>query len=298
MTFTTSGKLIPIAPFDFQKSLDFIGGFMPTKGEQTLGERSLTRAVRAKEQTFVFRVASSGTVENPQVTYELFSDEAINEAAKQAVCQRINTYLSLDDNLSEFYAIGRDDPNFAPIIDQLYGYHQVKFLTPFENACWAIISQRNLMTVSRKIKAALTEAYGSKIEVDGVTYRAFPDAGQLAVVDESDLRQVIGNLWKVEGIRSVARAFDDVDEDWLQTAAYDEVYRWLRSIKGIGEWSAGFILLRGLGRMEKALLTDKWLQEAASKVYGHSLTLEDIAQIAKPYGKWQGYWAHYLRAAT
>jgi DNA-3-methyladenine glycosylase II len=296
--YQAEGMLSPHPPFDFQKSLEFIGAFMPTKGEQTLADLSLTRAVRVNEQPFVFCVTSTGTLEKPQVRFELFSDAPINESEQMALCHRIESYLSLNDDLREFYQVGKEDPHFAPVINQLYGYHQVKFLTPFENACWAIISQRNLMTVSRKMKAALTETYGSKLDVEGVSYRAFPDAGQLVTADESELRQVIGNVWKAQGIRSIARAFDDVDEHWMETADYEEVYRWLRSIKGIGEWSASFILLRGLGRREQAPLNDKWLLEAASKVYGRTITVDDIQQLAKPYGQWQGYWAHYLRAAT
>jgi DNA-3-methyladenine glycosylase II len=42
--------------------------------------------------------------------------------------------LSLDEDIKPFYALGSKDPNFAPVLDELYDLHQVKFLTPFKAA--------------------------------------------------------------------------------------------------------------------------------------------------------------------
>lgn len=73
---------------------------------------------------------------------------------------------------------------------------------------------------------------------------------------------------------------------------------WLDSINGIGSWSASFVMLRSLGRMERLNLDDRWLNLAASKVYGKDLSTEYIRKIAEKYSPWQGYWAHYIRAVT
>src|SRR5207248_11684583 len=100
--------------------------------------------------------------------------------------------------------------------------------------------------------------------------------------------------------RSTARAFSEVNEEFLKTAPDEEIEAWLRNIKGIGEWSAKFIMVRGLGRMEYIPLTETRLLEAASKVYGHGKELgrEELKRLAERYGIWQGYWAHYLRVGT
>jgi len=215
------------------------------------------------------------------------------------VRDRIGFFLSLDDDLRPFYAIGATDPSFEPVIHELYGYHQVKFLTPFENAIWAILSQRNLMAVSRKMKDGLTARYGGALQVDGVVYRAFPQAFQLALLTVDEINAVVRNLWKAEGVSNVARAFDGVYENWLRTAPYTEVEQWLLGIKGIGAWSASFVLLRGLGRMNQLPSGEKWLVAAARRWYGNDrLEVKDIAQLGQPYGNYAGYWAHYLRAAS
>lgn len=264
-----SGTLIPTPPFDFNKSLQFLGIFGPTKNEQTVSTHSLTKAISIDGQTIVFQLISIGTTEKPGLEYTLFSEDPITEAMENAVTERIAFFLSLKDDLQSFYRIGLNDPDFAPIIEHLYGYHQVKFLTPFENACWAVLTQRNPMKIAQKTKQALVEKYGSSLEVNGSVYWAFPEPMQIVVADESELLKVIRNDRRTEYLLAIARAFSEVDEEFLKIAPDEEVEAWLRNIKGIGEWSATFIMVRGLGRMERVPLTETRLFEAASKVYSH-----------------------------
>ena len=298
--YTETGTLFPTPPYDFDKSLNFLGVFMPTKQEQTISSHTLTKAISIDGQAIVFQMNSIGTIENPQLEYTLFSTVPINEETQNAVVERMTFFLSLKDDLRSFYHIGHEDADFAPIIELLFGYHQVKFLTPFENACWAVLTQRNPMKIAQKTKQALIEKYGNHLEVRGTVYWAFPEPMQIAVADESELLKVIRNDRRTEYLIATARAFSEVEDEFLKTASDEEVEAWLHNIKGIGEWSATFIMIRGLGRMEYAPLTEKRLFEAASKVYGHGkdLSREELKRLAERYGLWQGYWAHYLRVGT
>ena len=110
--------------------------------------------------------------------------------------------------------------------------------------------------------------------------------------------EVIKNSRRAKYLISAAEAFSDVDEEFLRTGKYEDVEAWLDSINGIGSWSASFVMLRSLGRMERLNLDDRWLNLSASKVYGKDLSLKDIHEIADKYGQWQGYWAHYIRAVA
>jgi DNA-3-methyladenine glycosylase II len=298
--YQETGTLIPTSPFDFDKSLNFLGVFIPTEHEQTIFSHTLTKAISIEGQPVIFQLASIGTIENPGLEFTLFSAQPITELTKNTVVKRITFFLSLADDLQAFYRIGGDGPDFAPIIEHLYGYHQVKFLTPFENACWAVLTQRNPMKVAQKTKQALIESYGSKLEVNGTVYWAFPEPMQIAVVDERELLKLIRNERRTDYLIAAARAFSEVDEEFLKQASDEEVETWLRNIKGIGEWSATFIMVRGLGRMEHIPLTETKLIEAASKVYGYGeeLSRDDLKRLADRYGPSQGYWAHYLRVGT
>lgn len=299
MLHQQSGTLPATPPFDFAHSLAFLGDFSPTTGEQTITAQTLTKAVLIDEVPVAFTVRSSGTAEEAGLAYTLHTDAPLAPATIEAARDRIGFFLGLADDLRPFYAIGEQDPAFAPLQAQLHGYHQTKFLTPFENTCWAILTQRNPMVQARRAKEALIAHHGGGITVDGRRYDAFPEAARLAAVAPDELAEVVGHARRAAYLHAAARAFATVDEGWLRTGPIAEVEAWLRAIKGIGAWSATFVLIRGLGRAEILPLGEERLAAIVSRRYlgGKGATDEAVARCAAPYGPWRGYWAHYLRVA-
>ncbi len=267
--------------------------------DQKIDEVSLTRAVCTGGQTVVFNIRSTGLIKSPRLKYALSSDRSLTVGVRDAVVDRIGFFLSLADDLEQFYRIGYGDVDFAPVLQRLYGLHQVKFLTPFESACWAVLSQRYPAAAAQRTKQAITEKFGTSLEMNGRRYVAFPEPYRLAYVNERDLGAVVKNQRKTLFLIGVAKAFAEKDERFLRTSKYDEVEKWLSQIQGIGDWSSKLILLRGLGRMEK-IAVEKRLLRAASKVYGRGRTLTQsvLHQMAEKYGPWKGYWAYYLRTAS
>ncbi|MGH2505168.1 MAG: DNA-3-methyladenine glycosylase family protein, partial [Ktedonobacterales bacterium] len=240
-----------------------------------------------------------GTVERPQLAYTLTSAAPLSETEHTALRDRISFALSLDDDLSAFYQRAQGDPAMQPVVAQLYGLHQPKFLTPFELACWAILTQRTPIPIARQIKQRLVERYGVELAVDGVVYRAFPEVATLASADPAELAEIVRNARKANYLLAVIQFFDEVDEAWLRSAPVDAVQARLRSVCGIGEWSAMFLLVRGLGRMDAMPVSDGELQRAAARLYnaGQPLPSETFARLLERYGDARGYWAFYCRNA-
>lgn len=292
-----TGTLTPQAPFDFAKTLAFLGDFTPTAGEQTVATASVTKAVTLHGRAIAFNVRDAGTLEEPRVAYTLYSEHPLSEPEQRAAIDRIRFFLSLDDDLRPFYAIGRTDPAFAPVIDHLYGLHQPKFLTPFEIACWAILTQRNPIAIAHRTKMALVERWGTCITLPEGTLWAFPEAEQLAAVSPDELAEVVRNPRKVEYLSSVIEFFTSVDEQFLRTGNYAEVAAQIQAIRGFGAWSSHFLLVRGLGRMEYVSLNDKEIKNAATQIYKQEPTASAMQQILDRYGNTQGYWAFYARNA-
>jgi len=296
--YKISGKLFPTPPFDFSKSLSFAGIFSPTSDEQTISGASLTKAVYLKNMTMAFKVEDIGTVEKPVLSYNLYAYDEIRDEIKFDLLERIKFYLSLEDDLKPFYALGREDIKFNPVLEDLYGLHQVKFLTPFEGAAWAVLSQRISMKVAHLMKDRLTKAVGDNIQVDEVDYWTFPNAHQVTNFGVEKLQSIIKNKRKSEYLMAVATAFDDVNENFLTKAPIEDVKDWLLNIKGIGEYSAHLELVRALGRMEElSAHHDRMLLSCAQKIYGPDTTEEQLNKIADNYGEFKGYWSYYLRTA-
>jgi DNA-3-methyladenine glycosylase II len=293
--YTTSGTL-PVTPvFDFSKSLAFLGDFTPMNDEQEVTATTLTKAVMLNGRCIAFRVQDAGNADEPMVGYTLFSEEPLDETSHRQVAERISFFLSLQDDLRPFYALARQDADFAPVIQRLYGLHHVKFLTLCEIACWSVLGQHRALPLARKMKRALVERYGSSITIEGQTYWAFPEFERLLSVREEEFAALIKNERSAQYLYNVVQDLSQIDEDFLCNAPYDEVEAALRSIKGIGRWSAAFILFRGLGRMERILGDMQPFQDALKKLYRPGVTVQ---QLEQHYGSWIGYWSFYLRNAA
>jgi DNA-3-methyladenine glycosylase II len=288
------GVLPATAPFDFGLALEFLRQFEPMAGEQAVTDDALTKALRVDGRTVVFRVSDAASDGRDRVAYSLYSDGPLGAALRNEVQARIAFFLSLDDDLEPFYRLAQSDPPMAEAVRRLKGLHQVKFLTPFEIAAWAVLAQRVAVPIARLMKRALVERYGSSLEVDGEIYRAFPQPEDMAGATEDDLAEVIRNRVRARALAAVVNAFRDADEPWLRSASYESVEGWLRNIHGVGPWSAAFVLFRGLGRIERMPLTPPMLK-AARRMYGTSATDEEIRATAERYGEWCGYWSMYSR---
>ena len=81
--FSAAGQIAPKAPFDFVKSLDFLGGFSPVSGEQAIGPASLTKAVFVQGQLVVFKVTLAN---GAGLDYALYSDQPISPG--KGLCPR------------------------------------------------------------------------------------------------------------------------------------------------------------------------------------------------------------------
>jgi DNA-3-methyladenine glycosylase II len=290
-----SVTLHAVPPFDFGKSLAFLCGFPATAGEQRVGDGELVKALRVAGRTVVARItAAPGGVRAGLHA----RGGPLNQDELSAVGDRISFYLSLDDDLGEFYAAARQDAAFAPVAEELYGYHQVKFPSPLENLVWAILSQRNTRTVATRSKRALMDAFEeNRLVVGGETYTAFPDLDQMGELSPGRLADLIQNERKADHVFRAVQGLRAVEEDFLRSGPYDRVREFLLGLTGVGPWSADFIMIRGLGRTQR-VVAEKALLAAASRCYGHPVDERTLRRLAGAYGEYEGYWGHYLRAAS
>jgi DNA-3-methyladenine glycosylase II len=287
--FEVSGWLPAVQPFDLRTSIRFLRGFGACQGDQVLTDDSLTKAIGVDGQVVVFRVSAAGS----GVDYRLFSDRPIGSGVRSRVCAGVDGYLSLSDDLSQFYALAADDvPRYAALVRALRGLHQVRFLTVPEIGVWAVLSQRTPRNVSTAWKRRVTESFGRRLSVGGMDFQAFPELTDLASLTVNDWLAVVHKQRKAEYLQALVAGLSDIGEQYLRSASYAEATAALRQIRGVGEFTAAAILLRGLGRMEAVPLEMPAFFDATAKVYGPG---DHCARLRARYGEHLGYWAYYLR---
>jgi DNA-3-methyladenine glycosylase II len=145
-----TGELRPVPPFDFELSLRFAEGFGPASGDQVVGAGTLWKAFRVGGDTVATRTQSTGDTDHPALEVEVGG--ADDPATVDAAIRLVGDYLSVDDDLAPFLEIAAGDPPMAARARELRGMHHVRFPTPFEAACWAVLSQRTPIAMARRTK--------------------------------------------------------------------------------------------------------------------------------------------------
>jgi DNA-3-methyladenine glycosylase II len=294
----TSHVLTPTAPYDFDHTLAFVRGFSPMHGEQTVDGGRLTKAIAIDGRAIGFRLASTGDRERPALAVELFGHEGLPGPIRREALARIAAYLGAVDDLEAFYAMSAGDVAFAPLTARYRGLHHVRFPSAFEAACWGVINQRIAQPLARRWKDALTRRAGASVTIDGEEHWAFPEPAAVARLDREELDRLVPGGKRAAAIAALARAFLEVEASFLSRAPIDEVRAWLRAIHGVGPFTSGFVLYRGLGRFDGAALVSPRLVAVAAARYRMRLDAKDVARMADGYGPWGGYWMLYLWAST
>lgn len=272
-------------PFSFDQTLAFIRRFPPCQGEYLVEDDAVTAAVTLGDRAVPVTVCRAGTgaaVETPRAA-------DLTAAAEVAA-----HWIGAADDVGALYRAARGDAPFERLIAVLHGLHQVRFLSLAEISVYCVMMQRAPIARAAAMKRAFLARFGTPVEVAGRTLLAMPSLAALAALEAGDLGDAIRHAAKGRSIANVVRGVAALGERALREAPYAEAKAALLAIPGIGPFSAGAILLRGLGRMEEVPSLALFARDAAL-VYGPAFS---GASIARRYDGQLGYWSYYLKAGA
>lgn len=193
-------------------------------------------------------------------------------------------------------------PSSDPVMaERFQRYRGLRILTipdPFEAIVWAILGQQINVAFAAKCKRALMDAYGDAVEVDGQRYQIFPRPERLVDVTAEEMRPLQISRQKAEYIRDLARVVCDGEVDFgaLRSRTDEEVVERVVRLRGIGLWTAEYLLLRGFGRTDAIPAGDMGLRAIVGRLYGldrHATEME-VRHLAEGWAPWRGYAAFYL----
>ncbi|RDI71353.1 DNA glycosylase family protein [Halopelagius longus] len=292
---------LPVAPpYDFRRSVEYFDQFAPAAGGTARHRDAVVTGGFAPEP-FVARLRAdeSGLVHARVEWIEEPGDGS-------AVAERLDSFLSLSDDLSPLYDAAASDPAFARAVADLYGYHHVRFPTPFEAACWAVLSRRTPTLTALRRKRSLAESAGRVVSVDGLRPPRRPASGD---VEESPLRlfptpervaaasDAVRETLDDDPARAVLGAAAAFESEDLSALSSRSLVARLCEIRGFDPRSATFVARRGFGRTSLLPVRERRLRTAVADLYGlDDATDDDIVRLSDPYGDSRGYWAHYVRA--
>jgi DNA-3-methyladenine glycosylase II len=182
----------------------------------------------------------------------------------------VTRWWRLDQDPAELDAIAARDPILGGLLTRLRGARSPLMPSPFECLVWAILGQQITLAFAYKMKRVLVERYGASLTHEGRTYWLFPEAARLAEADPAELRELQFSRQKSEYLRSLAALVAEERIDWhaLALMPSEEAIAALRSLRGVGRWTAEYVLMRGLGHADVIPAADVGLQTAIGRAYG------------------------------
>jgi DNA-3-methyladenine glycosylase II len=174
----------------------------------------------------------------------------------------------LDFDLDKFYNHSPDRV-MSSLIRQFPGFRPI--LTPdiFEAAAWAIIGQQVNLQFAYLLKSRLVEYIGRSIVIEGEKYYLFPSVSEVAGMEYKTLRAMQFSGRKAEYLLDFSRmvAGGELDLDRLAETDYEAALNRLLAVRGLGPWSANYILMRGAGHEDAFPIGDSGINQAVKNLY-------------------------------
>jgi N-glycosylase/DNA lyase len=209
----------------------------------------------------------------------------------------VRRILNLDEDLSSFYELVRDDPALSWAATG--AGRMLRTPTVFEAAVKTVCTTNCAWSATIRMVTALVEHLG--VPAAGGRARAFPTPAAMAAADEGFYRDVVRAGYRSAYLRSLAAGVADgaIELEELGDPAADvrddEVAARLLALPGIGPYGTAHMMML-LGRHSRLIL-DSWTRPKYARVNGRKASDATIERRFRRYGRYAGlaFWLYLTR---
>ncbi len=235
--------------------------------------------------------------EEGMIQVDFVMDPPNTESAYRKVAKYIVEWFDLETDLRPFYEMAEKDPFLDGLTKSFHGLRVIGVPDLFEALCWSIIGQQVNLPFAYTVKRKFVEAYGKSVEWNGHTFWLFPEPHDIISLKVEDLKQLQFTGRKAEYILGLAEMMANgslTKESLSEDRQYAE--QKLLSIRGIGPWSAHYVMMRCLRDHSAFPIGDAGLQNALKKLLGREKkpSPEEIRNLFSRWGNWEAYAVFYL----
>jgi AraC family transcriptional regulator of adaptative response / DNA-3-methyladenine glycosylase II len=190
------------------------------------------------------------------------------------------------------------DPLLAPLVARRPGLRAPGAWDGFELAVRAVLGQQISVAAARRLAGELVVLYGKPVSKGDINHpslsHVFPTAECLALAKPVGLRMPRARQKSLKALAEAAAADPNLFRPF---GTIEEAIMRLRTIHGVGEWTAQYIALRALGEMDAFPASDVGLLRGAAVIEGSRSTSESLLHRAESWRPWRAYAAQHLWAA-
>jgi AraC family transcriptional regulator, regulatory protein of adaptative response / DNA-3-methyladenine glycosylase II len=188
------------------------------------------------------------------------------------------------------------DPALAPLVTARPGLRVPGAWDGFELAIRAVLGQQITVSAAARIAGRIVAAYGEPLATpDGDLTHVFPEPQALAAADFTSFGMPRSRAAALSAVAAAAIADPHLFD---ATNGLEDTVRRLRSIRGIGEWTAQYIALRQLREPDAFPAADLGLIRAMASRQGRETSSSELLDRAKAWRPWRAYAAQHLWASA
>ena len=282
-------------PYNWSEILRYLGGrAIPGVEIANMDEQVYRRSVRVGDAEGWLQVRHLAAKQQLEL-------EVAPHLAKHlmALLARVRTQFDLDANPEVITAHLRQDPMLATHIDAVPGLRVPGSFDTFELAIRAVLGQQVSVAGATTLSGRMVERFGDKLATPfiGISHH-FPRPEVLAAASTSDIAQIGMPGTRANTIIGLARFAAAGGLAIKPATSLQQAVLQLRSVPGIGEWTAQYVALRALRFPDAFPAGDLGLQKAAALAEpgpgAVRLTEKQLLARAAGWSPWRGYAALIL----
>ncbi|HEX2904329.1 MAG TPA: AlkA N-terminal domain-containing protein [Jatrophihabitans sp.] len=201
-----------------------------------------------------------------------------------AAVARVRRLLDLDADPVAVAATLSAQPVLAELVAQRPGLRSPGAVDGFELAARAVVGQQVSVAAARTVLGRLVQRFGT-VAFEGLEWRLFPTPEVLADADPAVLPMPLA---RGRTLVAVARAMAAGELALHAGVDRADTRRALLEIRGIGPWTADYLLMRAVGDPDVYLASDLGVRRAVARLGTF------VPQACAP---WRSYLTHQLWAA-
>nr|WP_283807633.1 AlkA N-terminal domain-containing protein [Bradyrhizobium lablabi] len=278
-------------PYDFDAMLSFLS-LRAIPGVEVVSENTYRRTIAIGDDCGVISVAPADKNRvNVAVRFP-------NMAALPQIIARVRRVFDLaadPDTIGTHLAL---DSLLAPLVAARPGLRVPGAWDGFELAVRAIFGQQITVPAATKLLGRLVEAHGVPLPAatrdgEGLSH-LFPSPARIAKADVAVLGMPNA---RAMAVTSLAQAISADPAIFSRGASLEEAIAKLRSLPGIGEWTAQYIAMRELREPDAFPAADIGLLRAMVSADGSRPSPTELLSRAERWRPWRAYAALHLWAA-
>lgn len=278
--------------FDYTVNLQFLAR-SPKELLHKVENDHVIKLVKAGDEKVLFRVRPG----KKELIVEFLNGDP-SASARSFVRNYVSQWFDLETNLDPFYKMASGDKLLGPLTKKFHGYRIIGQPDLFESVIWAVLGQQINLQFAYTLKQRFVEKFGERLFWNQESYYLFPEPALIAGLPDDALLALRFSRQKTKYTIGISEAFasGEISKEKLTGLSLPEAKEILMKIRGIGNWTANYALMKTFRYPDAFPLEDAGIHNAVRnlKKMQRKPTLEEVKKIFRKYKGWEAYATLYL----